>query len=223
MPIAFFSETLKKAGFRHVFSTRSASEKDIATAIGIPFADVSMAKQVHSARVIDVADGPSEPQEADAIVSRSEHAIAVRTADCVPILVASQASGEVAAIHAGWRGVVSGIVPNAIELLARRVDRSTLIAAIGPCIGSCCFEVGSDVAEKIANATSTSVIAKRVGEKAFVDLRRAVRLQLNRAGLDDAKIEDVAKCTYCEKELFFSYRRDGANAGRLIAAIVPQR
>ena len=79
-----------------------------------------------------------------------------------------------------------------------------------------------DVAEKIADASNASVITRRVGEKAFVDLRRAVRIQLARLGVADSKIEDVAGCTYCEKELFFSYRRDGANAGRLIAAIAPK-
>ena len=221
MPFVFFSETLKKAGFRHGFSTRSASREEIGTMVGGAFDDLRSVKQVHSARVIEVGDGASESEEADAIVSRNHAAIAIRTADCVPILVGDISSGAVAAIHAGWRGVVSGVVPNAIELLGG--DPAKLVAAIGPCIGACCFEVGVDVAEKIASTSDTSVVARQVGEKAFVDLRRAARIQLTRLGVADSNIEDIAGCTYCEKELFFSYRRDGANAGRLIAAIAPQR
>jgi hypothetical protein len=220
MPIAFFSENLKNAGFRHGFSTRTASNDELDRLLAVASGDLRGVKQVHSARVIEMRAETSENEEADAIVSRNGIAISVRTADCVPILVADEASGAVAAIHAGWRGVVSGVVPSAVEMLAR--DRSQLIAAIGPSIGSCCFEVGADVAEKIADASNASVITRRVGEKAFVDLRRAVRIQLARLGVADSKIEDVAGCTYCEKELFFSYRRDGANAGRLIAAIAPK-
>ena len=221
MPIAFFSETLKKAGIRHGFSTRSASREEIGGMVGAAFEDLRSVKQVHSARVVDVGAGAIESEEADAIVSRRDAPITIRTADCVPILVADISSGAVAAIHAGWRGVVSGVIPNAIEMLAR--DRSNVIAAIGPCIGACCFEVGVDVAEKIASASDASIITRQVGEKAFVDLRRAVRIQLTRLGVADSNIENVAGCTYCEKELFFSYRRDGANAGRLIAVIAPRR
>ena len=234
MPIAYFSKALEKAGFRHVFSMRTSSPADIGAAVGAPFERIRIVKQVHSARVIDVADGPSETQEADAIVSRGAEAVAIRTADCVPILIADPTTGAVAAIHAGWRGVVSGIVPNALDLLGR--DREKWIAAIGPSICGDCFEVGADVAEKIIGASNDSIVTKRVGEKAcatfgsaclvrhkvFVDLRKAVRAQLTRGGLVEANIEDVAGCTYHQKDLFFSYRRDGANAGRLIAAASPR-
>lgn len=220
MPIAFFSKALEKAGFRHAFSTRSSSTAEIGAAAGVPFERIRMVKQVHSARVVDVDDGASEAQEADAIVSRANAAISIRTADCVPILIADPGSGAVAAIHAGWRGVVSGVVMNALDRLG--TDRSQWIAAIGPSICGDCFEVGADVAEKIVGASSDAIVTKRSNEKAFVDLRKAVREQLTRAGLADGNIEDVAGCTYHEKDLFFSYRRDGANAGRLIAAIVPR-
>ncbi|MEO8876182.1 MAG: polyphenol oxidase family protein, partial [Polyangiaceae bacterium] len=158
--------------------------------------------------------------EADALVSRAGAAVAVQTADCVPILLADVKTGAVAAIHAGWRGVVSGVVANTLDLLGG--DGSDLVAAIGPCICGTCFEVGVDVAEKIVVVSNTDVVVKRVGEKAFVDLRKAVRAQLVAAGLSDAKIEDVAGCTYHQNGVFFSYRREGANAGRLIAAIRPR-
>jgi YfiH family protein len=219
MPIAHFSKELQKAGFRHVFSTRTATSEDIGAAIGVTFERIRIVKQVHSARVVEVADGAIENEEADAIVSRGNEPISIRTADCVPILIADVASGAVAAIHAGWRGVVSGVAVNACEKLGG--DRKKWIAAIGPSICANCFEVGEDVAEKIIAATEAAILTKRIGAKAFVDLRKAVRAQLVKSGVVDAAIEDVAGCTYHQKDLFFSYRRDGANAGRLIAAIRP--
>ncbi len=188
--------------------------------MGVPFERIRIVKQVHSARVVDVADGAIENEEADAIVSRESDAISIRTADCVPILIADSETGAVAAIHAGWRGVVSGVVVNACEKLGG--DRKKWIAAIGPSICGDCFEVGEDVAEKIIGASNASILTKRAGEKGFVDLRNAVRFQLEKCGVEDAAIEDVAGCTYHQKDLFFSYRRDGANAGRLIAAIRPR-
>jgi copper oxidase (laccase) domain-containing protein len=94
------------------------------------------------------------------------------------------------------------------------------LAAIGPCIGPCCFEVDADVAAQIAQATTPEVIARRVGDKAFVDLRRAVRFQLRALGLDDAHTDDVDGCTRCDEEHFFSHRRDGEASGRSLAFIV---
>lgn len=220
MPIAYFSKALEKAGFRHAFSTRLASSEDIGAAIGVPFDRIRIVKQVHSARVVEAKTESIAHEEADAIVSREGDAISIRTADCVPILIADPETSAVAAIHAGWRGVVSGVVPNALEMLGSA--RTKWIAAIGPSICGDCFEVGADVAEKIIGASSENILTKRVGEKAFVDLRKAVRAQLIRDGLSDSQIEDVAGCTYHQKDLFFSYRRDGANAGRLIAAIRPR-
>jgi YfiH family protein len=138
----------------------------------------------------------------------------------VPVLVASVASGDVAAIHAGWRGVVAGIVRAGVERFGAR----DLVAAIGPCIGPCCFEVGRDVASQIAGACGeTTVVARELGDKAYVDLRRAVRAQLRALGLDDARIDDVPGCTRCDAARFHSYRRDGANAGRMLSAIANVR
>ncbi|HEY5145701.1 MAG TPA: polyphenol oxidase family protein, partial [Polyangiaceae bacterium] len=140
-----------------------------------------------------------------------------------PILVADEATGGVAAIHAGWRGVTRGIVANAIEQLMSRGDRRGrlgLVAAIGPCIGPCCFEVGRDVADQIARAApGTRVVATERSEKVYVDLRAAVRTQLAAVGVDPARIDDVPGCTKHEAGRFHSFRRDGAQSGRMLAAI----
>ena len=100
------------------------------------------------------------------------------------------------------------------------------LAAIGPCIGPCCFEVGTDVGETIARATTAKVIARRdeARGKVFVDLRAAVRAQLRALGLSDNSIEDVPHrsrpgCTRCDAQRFYSYRRDGDASGRLVGVI----
>jgi YfiH family protein len=173
---------------------------------------VIQVKQVHGARA--VLASAAEGQEADAVVAREAGAaVGVRVADCVPVLVADEASGHVAAIHAGWRGVVGGVVRAGVELLAGQ-RLVSLVAAIGPCIGPCCFEVGRDVAAQIG------FVVREQGDKAYVDLRAAVRAQLALLGVAEARIEDVAGCTKDEPERFHSFRRDGANSGRMLAAIV---
>jgi YfiH family protein len=200
------SDVLLRAGFTHAFPTRSTPDGELVAALGgRPIVQV---KQVHGARAVlaDEAAG----QEADAIVAREAGvAIGVRVADCVPVLVADEATGSVAAIHAGWRGVVAGVVGAAVKVLGVKAG----VAAIGPCIGACCFEVGRDVGEQIG------FVVHRAGEKAFVDLRAAVRAQLVATGIEDARVDDVAGCTKHEPERFHSFRRDGADSGRMLAAI----
>jgi YfiH family protein len=162
------------------------------------------------------ADGRDE--KADAIVVRGG-AAGIRVADCVPVLIGARGTREAAAVHAGWRGVVAGVVGAALAELGP----GSKVAAIGPCIGACCFEVGLDVARQIADAVhDPAVIASRsdASGKAMVDLRRAVRLELRAGGLADEDIEDVPGCTMCEPARFFSFRRDGEQSGRHLAVIV---
>lgn len=183
--------------------------------------------QVHGATVRVVAPNDDREavlhEEADALVADrgdGDHAIGIRVADCVPVLVHDSASGAVAAIHAGWRGVVGGVVPAAVAHLAIRArSPKGLVAAIGPCIGPCCFEVGEEVVEQLEMAAPEPGVVLRDRPRPHADLRLAVRAQLRSLGLEDAAIEDVDGCTKCDATRFFSHRRDGARSGRLIAAI----
>ncbi len=199
-----------------------------AEAVGFDAEALRQVDQVHGARVVDaallagdgVASPPSRREEADALVlapaaANGARAVGVRVADCVPVLVATRDRGEVAAIHAGWRGVAGGVVAAALAALEGK-DR---VAAIGPCIGPCCFEVGAEVGPKVVAAAGgdAGIVARREGEKAYLDLRRAVRRQLEAGGVTD--IEDVPGCTKCDRARFFSYRRDGAQSGRHLAVI----
>lgn len=204
------SDILARAGFHHGFPTRDTPDAELLAELGCE--RVVQVKQVHGARAVLAEEAAG--QEADALVARAGGgAIGVRVADCVPVLVADEASGDVAAIHAGWRGVVGGVVRAGVEVLGGKAR----IAAIGPCIGACCFEVGRDVGEQIG------FIVHAWGDKAYVDLRAAVRAQLRSLGLGEGRIEDVAGCTKHEPERFHSFRRDGADSGRMLAAVAPRR
>ncbi len=222
------SKTLEAAGLLHAFPERGVTDTELAQAMGLPLAAaIVQVKQVHGGDAIEATDAAGASAGADALVARAGRApvvVGVRVADCVPVLAADVASGDVAAIHAGWRGVARGIVRAGVERLAAgRLESggARLVAAIGPCIGPCCFEVGRDVAEQIARAShGAHVIVAERGDKAYVDLRAAVRAQLVAAGVNPARIEDVPGCTKHETGRFHSFRRDGAGSGRMLAAIV---
>jgi len=212
---ALESALLRGAGFRHGFSIRpwdfrsdrERSEEALALILRLPRERMYRVSQVHGARAVrasgDVAALARE--EADVLVATdADTAVSVRVADCVPVLLANSKTGAVAAVHAGWRGVVAGAVGSAFDL-GGPFD----LAAIGPCIGACCFEIGDDVAAKLAPH-----VRDRHG-----DLRAAVRARLRARGVDDAHIDDVPGCTRCDAERFFSHRRDGDAAGRHLAVI----
>jgi YfiH family protein len=190
---------------------------------------VAMLRQVHSARVVEV-EGGGPAGEADALVTGSPGlALSVITADCVPVLVA--ANGRLAAIHAGWRGIVAGVVPAGLSAIGddirsdiRRDIRSELAHAvvwIGPTIGPCCYEVGTEVADAVIATSAAEVAQPGPAGKPHLDLRRAVAIQLARAGVGDIRI--VGPCTKHHPELLWSYRREGARAGRNIAYVWKRR
>lgn len=198
----------------------------LAAAIGIDRSGLRLATQVHGASVLDTDAAPrdrrSEPPGTghDALVARARGiAVGVRTADCVPILVGDPETGAVAAIHAGWRGVVAGVVGAALEVLAPEpASRARLVACIGPHIRVERFEVGEDVAAKIAAVSEPSVIVPG-SPRPHADLAKAVRVQLVRAGLAEAGVDDVGGCTLGEADRFHSHRRDGERSGRMLSIV----
>jgi hypothetical protein len=189
-------------------------------------ATVADASQVHGCRVVAARDTLAARAEADAITSRpGGNPVLVRIADCVPVLLADPKSGAVAAVHAGWRGVVAGIVPAAIAALhALGADPRDAIAAVGPCISTRHFEIGPEVADALAAADlADCIVAPGIhGPKHHADLVHAVRAQLARCGLVPASIDAEPPCTYADRARFHSFRRDGAASGRLAAIIAPR-
>jgi YfiH family protein len=186
---------------------------------GLAFARV---RQVHGARVVD-APGPTPPcEEADAVISRRAGVAAcVAVADCVPVLLADPATGAVAAVHAGWRGTVDRAVAAAVGALAAAGSRpQRLLAAIGPSIGPCCYEVSADLARRFEEAFGAGVVDRR-RPTPHLDLWEANVRALGAAGVPPDRIERLGRCTACEARLFFSHRRDAGATGRQVAWIAP--
>lgn len=239
MAISLKSSRLDNAGFSHGFSTREVDLQlgrpghaddlaRFAEDTGIAPRRIAQTRQVHGtttvlAEAALAAEERGEPLAADALVASDGAAAGVRVADCVPILGGDPSRGVVVAIHAGWKGAVGGVVQSALTSFTERggrVDRA--IFAIGPCICRGCFEIGEDVARRIAEACGEDAIVSGTSRQTrpHADLRRAVRTLLERAGA--GAIEDVPGCTRCDAQRFFSYRRDGDPAGRHLAAIAPR-
>jgi len=181
---------------------------------------VSNVTQVHGARV-HIVDSWAAPAEGDALwTAVSGVTVAVRVADCVPILLYDPHVPAVAAVHAGWRGTVAGIVDATLEEGKRAlgVEPSRLYAAIGPAIGVCCFEVGPEVVEGLLElGLREEDFGKVMGPRGrpLIDLRGANKELLRRAGVPEENIELVGGCTFCHPRLYESYRRDGDRSGRM--------
>jgi polyphenol oxidase len=176
---------------------------------------VAWAKQIHSAVALQAR--PGRCGEGDAVYGDAPGlALSVVTADCVPVLLAGP-GGRLAAVHAGWRGIVSGVIA---ETLKAAGGGSGWTAWIGPSIGPCCYEVGEEVAEQVAGSSGPEVVVAGPGSKPHLDLVAAARRQLNDADIVGVtEVHSVAACTRCESERLYSYRREGKGAGRNIAFI----
>jgi YfiH family protein len=163
--------------------------------------------------------------KADAVVSNDPSRMAtVRVADCVPVLLATVDGAVVAAVHAGWRGVVAGVVLRAAEQMQRLMQRDVpLLAVIGPGIGFDSFEVGPEVAaefeHRFGGEAAQLIKPSRNTGKAMIDLRSALVISLRGSGLPAASIDCSDRCTFRDVEEFFSHRRDNGVTGRMAALI----
>ena len=230
---------------RHLFSTRQLElpadpverRRNIdrfAIDLGVPPENLLRARQVHGRNVL-VVDAPGWPEaasvDADAVVSGvSNTACAGQIADCVPILIGGP-NRVTAAIHAGWRGTVAGVAAAAVGAMVRLgADPSTLVAAMGPSIGPCCYQVDARVRDAFAQSEYWMDIAGPEEprhpyfapdgpEHWRLDVASINRRILERAGIPSAQIHDSKLCTACDLGRFYSYRAEGAGTGRLIAGI----
>ncbi len=224
-----------REGVRHFFGTRAHAEK-INFDVGVParsggsggsgwFLSV---KQVHGtgALIVDRALNESDRfvEGWDALVTDQPGVtVAVRTADCVPVLVCDRRRRAVAAIHAGWRGALAGIVPRTIELMRSRfkVMEADLRISIGPSAGPCCYEVDETVLAPLRNLVPEwkSLVLEDRGTKAKLDLKALVRRQIQDCGLRQEQVSSVNLCTICHEDLFYSYRREGRVNGTMVSGI----
>ena len=186
---------------------------------------LSRVHQVHGNAIHQLSSGDPLPSniKADALLTDSpSFALSVRTADCVPILLASHDGRLVAAVHAGWRGVIAGILPNAIRTMNQRgIPSFDIFIAIGPCIGPDAFEVGDEVVQEFRAKLpdAPDVIHRHVGRKAHIDMRKALIHQALQLDIPQSNIDTTDLCTYSDADLFFSHRRENGLTGRQAAFI----
>ncbi|CAG1006592.1 Polyphenol oxidase [Phycisphaerales bacterium] len=198
--------------------------------IGAPGREVTQVYQIHGAAARTFRPGapsrdttPDGPRDfkADALVTDdTSRVVAVRVADCAPVLLASADGRVVAAVHAGWRGVIAGVLHDSLRAM-RDLGATTFTAAIGPCIGPEAFEVGPEVLEEFSRVFGPRApIFPRPDGKGFVDLRESLRMQLADAGVN--RIDALAFCTHADPSRFFSHRRDRGLTGRMVGLIGPR-
>ena len=216
--------------------------------------DLVTLRQIHSA-IVRVADGRSLQPPGDGARPPGDSLIAVepgvlvgvKTADCLPVLLVDPERRAVAAVHAGWRGVVKRVVEKTAGEMRRRLGcaPSRMHAAIGPGIQACCFEVGPEVLQEFASQfadaaefcrpeepnPALTMIPKQVmtgnhalmrrldSDRGHIDLAHAIRRQLLTAGLEPQHIYNSGLCTACDLKRFYSYRREREAAGRMLAVI----
>ena len=206
-------------------------------------------RQVHSDIVRVVTGSAAEPLQGDAMIAQqADIVLGVQTADCVPILLVDTRLRAIAAVHAGWRGTLARIAAKAVGRMRLEfgTNPADIIAALGPSIGRCCYEVGSEVAqafsgqfagaadwfdgpfERLSVAESPDFLPWLTmmppghappPERVQLDLRAANCWQLVDAGVRRRNIAGSTLCTACRTDLFFSYRREGPQTGRMLAAI----
>ena len=173
-------------------------------------------KQIHSSVVVR-ADGPGLLGDGDALVTnRAGLFVSVRTADCVPILLADTVNHAVAAVHSGWRGSAANIVRETLSVMKREfgTDAANVYAAIGPCIQECCYEVSPEVARQFARWIPH---LEMVDSQVRLNLVEVNRNQLLQEGVP--VVSSNVECTKCNSLQLHSFRRDGEKAGRLVSAI----
>lgn len=205
-------------GFGQRFPGTRAAGRDAVRTVFQDRGEVFFLNQVHG-RVLARAPW-SEPPSADASLTTAAGVfLAVETADCLPVLIVDPAGRRAAAVHAGWRGTVARVCEAAVEALVKEGSHpGRLLAVLGPSIGACCYEVGAEV-EAAFGSDGREFLVAGSHDRKHLDVAAANRAQLLGAGLDPAHIENLALCTRCREDLFFSYRRDGAHAGRMLSVV----
>lgn len=193
-----------------------------AEALGFPLSAMVCAEQVHGAKVAVVTEEDSSKGATDyataipgvdALVTATPGILlSLYYADCLPVFFASTDGRVVGVAHAGWRGLVSGVLENTATLLIQvfGIAPNNVVVGIGPGIGKCCFEVGDEVASHFP----TSVIDRTSG-KPRVNLVVAAALRLLEHGIPPGNIYQATDCTSCLPERYFSHRRDRGKTGRM--------
>lgn len=200
-------------------------------AIGINADDLVTLRQVHGNRVVVLTEA-SDPQlvrgsPGDGLITNRPYCpLAVITADCFPVVLAAPSLPAVGVVHAGRRGTAAQVVAAAVALMRQTfaVLPEAVFAAIGPGIGRCCYEVDAASAEPFLSQCTTAAAVLRPSRPGhvYLDLQRAIQLQLRAAGVPPAHIWSADLCTACHPQWFYSYRREGPRSGRMLNVVMIQ-
>jgi YfiH family protein len=222
------AEGLSALGIKHGFTTRALGDVRSSLALwekasGLSAERLVWAEQVHGSTLLVAWRPPRLPGEyqgrADALTSNiSGLVLAVRTADCLPLLLYDPGRRAAAAVHCGWRGALARAAQRTVEVMEKLYgcQPRQLLAVIGPHIRPSCYPVGPEVGRAFLSAFGPQAAPVLEG-RPRVDLARAVRLQLEQVGVNH--IEEIELCTFCQPELFFSWRREGESCGHQLAYI----
>lgn len=220
----------------HFFGTRrgphydgSSGEFGMVRTAKPDFPEVVSVKQVHGTDVL-ILDRPVQVGEKfmegwDAILTNQPNLlVTVRTADCVPVLLADPKQRIVGMVHAGWRGAVHGIVPKTLKRMAEHFGCAveSIQMAIGPSAGPCCYEVDGPVIESLQSHFSdwASVLTMQGAQVGKFDLKELLCRQALETGVVREQIQTLNLCTICRPEQFFSYRREGTVHGTMVSGIM---
>ncbi|HLO42428.1 MAG TPA: polyphenol oxidase family protein [Phycisphaerales bacterium] len=233
-----------ESNFRRVADSINAGGRKVVQVFQVHGADVhtfcegAPLREKRSPRPGEALDTEYDFKADGLVTAQRDHLVAVRVADCTPILVASPDGRVVAAVHAGWRGVVLGVLQNALRAVAAHgrasghaFDITRCVAAIGPCIGPTRFEVGPEVVAEFERAFGPASgscphtvphddPAARHRGKAYINMQAALRHQLRMLGV--TQVDTIAMCTASDPGRFFSHRRDKGVTGRMIGIIGPR-
>ena len=207
----------------YMYSSNRISLSEI---LGIESDKLVFPRQTHSCTIKNVVEVPkTEFAETDALITSEKGiCICIQTADCVPVILYDPQKHVAAAIHAGWRGTVGKIVQHAVNKLVAEFGTlpKNIIAAIGPSICSEIYEIGGEVADEVSRSLPFAEKVLKMGskEKFHFNLWEANRMLLINSGLHAGNIEILAKCSFLEKSLYFSARRDGSETGRMVSGIM---
>lgn len=185
--------------------------------LGIDGTNTALMRQRHSSSVIKVSESGIYDSVDGMVTDIPGLLLGVRVADCVPVLLYDPDSHAAGVVHCGWRPVVSGILENTLRLMKREwnTEPAKVIFALGPSAGSCCYEIGAEVAVRMRNSS----ILNRDG-RLYADLHAEIMSCLGEAGVGKANIESIRHCTICTPSLYYSHRRDRELSGRMMGYIM---
>ncbi|OGG26755.1 hypothetical protein A2960_01115 [Candidatus Gottesmanbacteria bacterium RIFCSPLOWO2_01_FULL_39_12b] len=204
-------------GVKHYFFDKNDVNKSLKV---FNFDSFQTVDQVHGNRVTTINSLPFDSKGYDGMITKRKYLLAIRTADCLPILFYDYKKNIIGAIHAGWRGLSSGIINSLIRILMTKGSQSKhIFGAIGPHIGRCCYDVPRERIKMFGKTIdSDKLVSENRRSSWFLDLGKIAQIQMQQMNIQKRQIDILPFCTSCNKN-YYSYRRDGSSTGRMINVI----